>query len=89
MLNDHDAGLLILQAFVEDLQQMARGSVTVDDLVRVTGLHYRTQNMFASCGAFEQLANGSAWWDGRDEQALRDQNIILEAAREQPQAKPK
>lgn len=75
----------IFKGFIISLNEWSIGATPkFVGLKNYAVIHYRTENVCASCGAFERLTNGSARWEGRYEQALRDRDIVLEAAREQP-----
>jgi hypothetical protein len=52
-------------------------------------IHYHTENVFDSCSLFEGLTNGLVRQTGRNEQALWDWDVVLQAARQQPQPQAK
>ena len=58
-------------------------------LIRYERIHYRTENMSASCGMFESPTYRLVRQNRRHEEAFRDGNRVLQAARQQPQPQPK
>ena len=52
-------------------------------------VHYRTESMSYSCGAFQPPAPGRLGQSGRHKEPVWDRDGLLEAAAEQPETQPK